>query len=343
MQIKDWLMRLSPAPGVSGLTGALDAAQEILSAYAQTRREDGSLTGFMKGRTDRTVLLDAHIDEIGMIVTSVEEGGFVRVAKVGGIDIRTLAAQPVTIWGRRPVEGIFASTPPHLRKEADEGAPDIAERVIDTGLSGEEARALISPGDRVTFLQEPATLLDGGFTGKSLDDRAGVAALLTAAHILSEKGEPPCNVVFLLSDQEELGCRGAKTAAFALRPDEAVAVDVSFGDSPGVPAHKTGRLGAGGMIGISPVLSAAVTRRLQTLARAEGIPCQPEVMGGETSTNADVIALTGAGVPCGLVSIPLRSMHTAAEVIRLSDVEAVGRLLAAYVAAGGLKGGEGVC
>lgn len=342
MEIKELLNQLSSAAGVSGLTGALDAAEAALSPYARIRRENGSLVGMLPGESDYTILLDAHIDEIGMIVTHVEDNGFVRVAKAGGVDIRTLAAQPVTIWGRRPVEGLFASTPPHLQKDDAAGTPDITERVIDTGLSGDEAGALISPGDRVTFLQRPAELLSGGFTGKSLDNRAGVAALLWAAARLAG-GRLPCCVAFLFSDQEELGCRGAQTAAFSMRPDEAVVVDVSFGDSPGVPAHKTGRLGQGGMLGISPVLSAPVTQALESMAAKEQIPIQPEVMGGETSTNADVIALTASGVPCGLVSIPLRSMHTTAEVIRLSDVEAVGNLLAAYVRAGGLKGGAEKC
>ena len=343
MESKDWLLELSAAAGVSGLEGSLNAAERAFSPFTQVRRENGSLICEMKREHDYTILFDAHIDEIGMIVTSVEEDGFVKAAKCGGIDARTLAAQPVVIWGKKPVDGLFASTPPHLKGEGGDEVPDIGERVIDTGLSGAEAKALIAPGDRITFCHEPAALLNGAVTGKSLDNRAGVAALLVAAEILSKEKNLPCNVCFLLSDQEELGCRGAETAAFGLRPDEAVAVDVSFGDSPGVPAHKTGKLGGGGMIGISPVLSGAVTRKLEALAEAGAIPSQPEVMGGETSTNADVITLTGAGIPCGLVSVPLRSMHTTAEVVRMEDVESVGRLLAAYALSGGLKGGEAAC
>ena len=343
MEIKEWLMELSAAAGVSGLTGALDMAERLFAPFCPMVRESGSLIGKLQGASDYTILFDAHIDEIGMIVTGLEEGGFVRVSKAGGVDVRTLAAQPVTIWGREPVEGLFASTPPHLQTAGENKVPDIAQQLVDTGLSAERAAALIRPGDRVTFRQEPAALLNDYVTGKSLDNRAGVAALLEAARILSSEKVLPCSVTFLLSDQEELGCRGAQTAAFAQRPDEAVAVDVSFGDSPSVPAHKTGKLGGGGMIGISPVPSGPVTEKLTRLAEKSGRPWQPEVMGGETSTNADVIALSGAGTPCGLVSIPLRSMHTTAEVIRLCDVENVGRLLADYALAGGLKGDDGAC
>ncbi|MCI8360155.1 MAG: M20/M25/M40 family metallo-hydrolase [Clostridiales bacterium] len=343
MKIKDWLMELSPTAGISGLTGALDTAQRELSRFAAVTRENGSLIGRIKGESDYTILFDAHIDEIGMLVTAVEEGGFVRAAKAGGIDFRTLAAQPVTIWGKKPVPGLFASTPPHLQKDGESEVSDISARLIDTGLSAAEAGALISPGDRITFRQEPAMLLGDAFTGKSLDNRAGVAALLETARLLSAQKKLPCGVTFLFSDQEELGCRGAETAAFALQPDEAVAVDVSFGDSPGLPAHKTGKLGGGGMIGISPTLSRAVTQRLTALAKEQDIPNQPEVMGGATSTNADVIALTGAGIPCGLLSIPLRSMHTTAEVIRLCDVDSAARLLTAYALSGGLKGGSVKC
>ena len=130
MEIKEWLMELSAAAGVSGLTGALDMAERLFAPFCPMVRESGSLIGKLQGASDYTILFDAHIDEIGMIVTGLEEGGFVRVSKAGGVDVRTLAAQPVTIWGREPVEGLFASTPPHLQTAGENKVPDIAQQLV---------------------------------------------------------------------------------------------------------------------------------------------------------------------------------------------------------------------
>lgn len=325
------LKDLSAAYGMGGLTGALEVIERALPTACTVERRGASLVAALKGKQERTILFDAHADEIGFIVTGVLDGGFVKVAKAGGVDLRTLPAAEVMIHGRQQLPGVFATLPPHLKKGEDD-LPDLADMVIDTGV--EEIGELVSPGDRVTFFRRPAELRNACLTGKSLDNRAGCAALLYAAELLAEE-TLPCTVQFLFSDQEELGCLGAQTAAFALSPDEAVVVDVSFGNGPDLPPEKTGRLFAGPMIGVSPVLSAAVTGRLKLAASDAGIPFQLEAMGGKTSTNADVIALSGAGVPCGLCSIPLRNMHTAAEVVALQDVEAVGRLLAGYAKGGG--------
>lgn len=309
---------------------AIDTAKAALDGIAECEIKDGSLVAVMAGESAYTIMLDAHIDEIGFIVTSVD-GGFVKVAKVGGIDIRTLPASEVIIHGKRDVIGVFATLPPHLKKGEDD-LPELGDMVIDTGYDSLEG--IVSAGDRVTFRREPRELFDGRLTGKSLDDRAGVAALIATAHKLKGK-KLPCNVKFLFSDQEELGCLGAKTAAFTLSPDEAVAVDVSFGDGPDIAADKCGKLGKGPMIGVSPVLSADITDELKKIAIQKNIPYQIEVMGGKTSTNADVITLTKSGIPTALVSIPLRNMHTAAEVASTDDIEALALLLAEYVMKGG--------
>ncbi len=336
---KTLLFSLSEAVGIGGQSAASDLAAEVLSPYAAVSRGPGlTVVGRMKGRSDHTILLDAHLDEIGMVVTAVGENGFLKVAAAGGLDLRTLPARPVTVWGRRPVPAVFCSTPPHLAK-GEESFDDIAKLSIDTGL-GPAASQLVSPGDFVTFRQAPAELSGGRVTGKAFDDRASCACLIEVAKRLSEAEALPCNVILLLSDQEELGLRGAKTAGFRLRPDEAIAVDVSFGDGPGVAPHQCGKLGSGAMIGLSPTLDQGITNRLRQLASAKQIPFQPEAIGGATSTNADAISLAGEGVPCGLISIPLRNMHTPVEVIDLADCKSVCDLLAAYVLSGGNKHAE---
>lgn len=328
------LFSLSEAVGIGHQSAAAELAAEALAPYAEISRGPGlTVVGRIKGQSDYTILLDAHLDEIGMVVTAVDENGFLKVGAAGGLDLRTLPARPVTVWGRRPVPAVFCSTPPHLAK-GNESFDDIGKLPVDTGL-GPVAREVVAPGDFVTFRQTPAELTAGRVTGKAFDDRASCACLIEVARRLSEAGPLPCSVVILLSDQEELGLRGAKTAGFRLQPDEAIAVDVSFGDGPGVAPHQCGKLGSGAMLGISPVLSPAITEKLRQTALKQGIPFQPEAVGGATSTNADALSLAGEGVPCGLLSIPLRNMHTPVEVVDRSDCESVCALLTAYVLSGG--------
>lgn len=337
MDLTRLLTQLSEAPGVAGLSAALDAAGAALRSFGPVRRDTmGSLFLELDGGGDGHILLDAHIDEIGFTVTSVTKEGFLRVAACGGIDRRVLSGAEVIVHGTEPLLGVFCSMPPHLSKE--QTVPELSKLAIDIGYSREEAEKRVRPGDRVTFRQRAAALQNGLITGKSLDNRAGAAAVILAAELLANSKQSFGKVTVLLSAQEELGCQGAKTGAFALDAIEAVSVDVSFGRSFCHTEPTTGVLGKGPMIGVAPVLSRPVTAALEAAAKAEEIPYQYEGMGGKTSTNADVISVTRAGIPCGLVSIPLRYMHTAAEVVALSDVEHTGRLLAEYVLRGGMAG-----
>ena len=316
--VKNILKNLCEADFIGGVGSAIDVAEKHLSKYCTVRRLGNNLIGEIKGKNDYTVLLDAHIDQIGMVVTSIS-GGFLKVAAAGGVDRRMLAGMRVTVYGRETVNGVFCSTPPHLSKSDD--VLKIEDMYIDTGL-GDRASEVISAGDRVVFSVDFTELVGDKVTGKSLDDRAGCAALIKCAEMLSGK-DLPCNVVFLLSDMEELGGMGAKTMSFGVSPDVAVAVDVSFGNAP--------VLGDGAMIGISPILSNVVTKSLKEIANTKGIKHQLEVMGGKTSTNADKIVDTKCGIPTGLLSIPLRNMHTPVEVIDVNDIMSVAEILANFV------------
>ncbi len=324
--VKNILKNLCEADFIGGVGSAIDVAEKHLSKYCTVRRLGNNLIGEIKGKNDYTVLLDAHIDQIGMVVTSIS-GGFLKVAAAGGVDRRMLAGMRVTVYGRETVNGVFCSTPPHLSKSDD--VLKIEDMYIDTGL-GDRANEVTSVGDRVVFSANFTELVGDKVTGKSLDDRAGCAALIKCAEMLSGK-DLPCNVVFLLSDMEELGGMGAKTMSFGVSPDVAVAVDVSFGNAPDILPDKTGVLGDGAMIGISPILSNVVTKSLKEIANTKGIKHQLEVMGGKTSTNADKIVDTKCGIPTGLLSIPLRNMHTPVEVIDVNDIMSVAEILANFV------------
>ena len=320
MELKAVLKELCNAEGT---LSALEVAEKYLKDFCEIKRHGNSLVAsFGEGET---VLLEAHIDEIGLIVTDIKNG-FLKVAPVGGVDARMLPGMRVKIHGRTDALGVACSTPPHLKKDSDE-VPSFDNVYIDTGL-GAKADGVISEGDKITFVGELCELQGSRVTARSLDDRAGVAAVMLAAEALYK--ENVCKkVTVLLSDQEETGGIGAKTATFSLEPAYAVAVDVSFGNQPGV--SECGFLGKGVMIGISPFLSNEVTEKLKSVAEKNEIKHQLEVMGGRTSTDADHIALSRSGVKTGLLSIPLRNMHTPTEVVDLEDIESVAEILAGFV------------
>lgn len=333
MSIKNTLFELCNAVGVNAITEAADKAYEKLSQFCECERKNGlTVVGRMQGKGDKTLMLEAHIDEVSMIVTAVDDEGFVTVSNCGGIDLRGLPARAVTIHGKEKISAVFCATPPHLSSGETE-YDDISKIKLDTLLGG-RAKELISVGDMVTFSGNAECLLGNRVTAKSLDNRAGVACLLELASRLGGKSLP-MNVVFVFSDAEELGMRGAKTAAFAVNPDEAIAVDVSFASAPDVPTSESGKLGHGAMIGIAPVLDKAISDKLGDIAKENDIPYQCEVMGSRTGTNADVISINREGVKTGLVSIPLRNMHTEREIIDLDDILSVCDILERYILSGG--------
>ncbi len=334
MDIKTTLFTLSDAVACGTVYDARDIASHILSKYTDCKKTDTlTVIGTLKGaNSSRKIMLDAHIDQIAMIVTDVDQNGFITVSKCGGIDLRTLPARRVIIHGKQRVQGVFCSIPPHLGG-GDTKFENIADFKIDTML-GDRARDIVSVGDYVTFYTEAKPLIGSRVAGGAFDDRAGVVCLLELAERLS-KTELPFDVIFVLSDGEELGLRGSRTATFDIDPDEAIAIDVSFSDAPDVSGDDCGKMSEGAMIGVSPALDGGISRKLIDTAKKNNIPYQCEVMGSKTGTNCDVISVNKGGVKTGLVSIPLRNMHTAAEVIDLDDIVSVCDLIEKYILSGG--------
>lgn len=337
MNIKDLLFTLSSLDAVGNVTAASDFAYGILSQYTVAEKTQGlTVIGFLKGENDYTLMLDAHIDQIAMVVTDIDSKGFLTVANAGGIDLRSLPTREVIVHGKSDIPAVFCSTPPHLAKGEAE-YDDIGKIKLDTAL-GAKAKEIVSIGDIVTFAGKPIDMQNDLVCGKSFDDRAGVACLLMLAERLHGK-KRPINVAFVLSDGEELGMRGIRPAAFKVNPDEAIALDVSFGDGIGISAEECGKLKNGGMIGISPSLSREVSNKLLKIAKDNDIPYQTEVMGDRTGTNADMIGVNREGVKVSTLSIPLRNMHTNSEILSLDDLEAVCDLLYEYIMAGGCLNG----
>ncbi len=330
MELKEILFELLASPGITGAEDdAAAVASRLLRAYMPVRRDAlGSVIGELDGE-GKGITLDAHLDQIGLFVTAVTDDGFVKVSKCGGADARTMPCHEVRVLGKEPVYGVVVSTPPHL-KGGDDDAPKWEDVAIDVGLSAERARALISPGDRVQLLGKPREMLNNRICAAALDDRAGVAAILRALQILKENNvRRKLTVVF--SVQEETSGGGAKTAAFQSDDETAIAIDVSFASAPGLSDTETKPMGRGTMIALSPSLTRSVGDELIRLAKENDIPYQLEPIGGKTGTNAEDYGFSRCGMKTGLLSIPIRNMHTSIEVCDLHDVEATAQLLACYI------------
>ena len=335
-RIREDLSLLCTTAGVAGMKDIATVASDLLRPLVDEVTIDamGNVLGLRRCavKDAPTIMLEAHLDEIGFVVTRVDDSGFVYVAAAGGIDGRVLTAQEVLVYGDEVYQGVFCSTPPHLSGKDGE-LPSLDKRGIDVGLSAEEAKKCISLGSRVTFAPAWRNINENAVSSKALDDRAGMAAIL---HCLRKVDDAcPVNVAVAFCVQEELGCRGSDPATRFIQPDQAIAVDVSFATTPDADPHHCGKLSKGVMIGISPILDSAMSDCLIELAKTAEIPYQYEVMGGRTGTDADHISGCLFGVPTALLSIPQRYMHTPVEVVDLRDVAAVGDLMAAYVNRGG--------
>lgn len=335
--IKQTLIKLLTADGVSGDEYDVCAvAGEMLKEYGTVRyTKNGSVILTMGDElSDKHIMLDAHIDRIGLVVTYIDENGFIKASPCGGMDMRTLPSSAVTVLGKEKITGVICTFPPHLIKNDDVDAVTKDKIWIDTGLSAQKVKSLVNLGDRIVLYSEPKELINNRIASAGLDNRAGCTALIETARLLKDK-KLPCKLSIVLSSQEETGELGAKTAAFALEPTEAIIVDVGFAKQSGVPEEMSGKFGCGGIISIAPVLSRKVTNRLIQISKELGYDCDYEVDGSTTGTNADSIAGSRGGVPCGVLSIPERYMHTQVEVVSLDDIESTARILAKYVEDGG--------
>ncbi len=332
-ELKELVFRLCKAGGTPGdESAAAAAAAQKFPGCAETHTDAlGNLLAVMGDpKSKNHILLDAHLDQIGLVVTRIEKNGFLRADRCGGTDQRILPGTAVTVCGKEELHGIVCCMPPHLTGGDRDKVPAPDKMAVDIGLSREEAEKRVQPGDRILFRTEPKSLLGTRITAPGLDDRSSVAALIRCAQLLTEK-PPRCRVTFLCSTREEVGGQGAVTGAYGADPSQAIAVDVGFAAQPGVEPEKCGKLGGGPMIGYAPVLNRGISEKLVLLAEKSKMPYKRDVMGEDTGTNSDDIAATRSGVPTGLVSIPLRYMHTPAEVVDLQDVENTARLLAAYI------------
>ena len=343
MPLPDTLRTLLTAAGPSGREFEAAAAWQ---AAARTFTDD--VTGDVMGNSIARIqsrppnaagplmAVVGHVDQIGLIVTHVDDEGFLWFAGVGGWDPVNLVGQRVEILARNGVvAGVVGKKPIHLlESEEREKAPKLKQLHIDIGAKdGDEARAKVRVGDMALVAGEPIELLGGRFASRAMDNRLGAYVALEVARLVSEAGGAPGPVAAVASSQEEIGGHGAMTSAFGLEPDLAIVVDVCHAtDAPGIDKRQEGDhgLGSGPVLGHSSVLHPVVTELLRDTAEAEGITLGHESSGRGTFTDADSMHLVRRGIPCGLVSIPLRYMHSPVEVVELADVEKTAQLIAAF-------------
>ena len=341
MDIRASLAALCGSDGPSGREDQVaEVALSLLRPLVDEGYRDkfGNVIGVRRcGKENaKRVVLDAHLDEVGLVITGAKEG-FLSFRAVGGIDPRMLPNREVTILSQPPRFGLVAVLPPHVQQPGDANkSTPLSDLYIDAGLTQEEGEALV--GTFVVPKGPFRPLLGERVSAKALDDRAGFAALLQTAEYL--QGKPlDVDLYFMGSTREEVNGSGALVGAYALRPHCFVAVDVPHARTPAGPKEETFGAGQGTVIGIGPNITRWMSDRLIGKAEALGLAWSPEVMTGHSGTNAWRVQTAREGIATAVVSLPLKYMHSPVETLDLTDLEATASLLAAFVKGLGEEGG----
>ena len=338
MELKEILKELTDAWGISGYEeGAAEVAAKHLKPFSDEVTIDkmGNVIALKRG--DQTgdrrykALLAAHLDQIGLMVTKIEDGGFMRFTRIGGIDTSTLPGQEVDIMGKETLRGIIGSKPPHLQEPGESGKPTKLEDLyIDTGLSKEEVEEKVELGTLVKVAGEFTDLGNGGFAAQAMDDRSAVASLVETLRRLTMR-KHSWDVYAVATTQEEISGLGAMATTFRLEPEIAVAIDVTFGNGPGIAERDACPLNKGPAIGSGPNFHPRITKKLEDLAKENEITHQMEYAPYPGGTDAYTTQVVMAGIPSGLLSIPLRNMHSTVEVLKLDDVKRLAELLCVFI------------
>lgn len=333
MDTTQFLEKLVSLPGVSGdETAVAKAVAEAFQPYVDTIRTDkmGNVDCVV-GTGSPKVMVAAHMDEIGMMVTDITKEGFLRMTRVGGVNHHILPALEVIVHGEKELYGVVGMAPPHITDPADRTKPVPMEKLyVDVGLSEEKVRELVTIGDMIT-MKTPLLRLNGTMiASKTVDDRACIAAMYYAAEILSKRkytGE----VHFVNTVQEEVGTRGAITSSYAINPDIGIAFDVCHAKQPGAKPQDVFAPDKV-VITMGPNIHPGLFKRLKAVADSINIPYEVEPCPRPTSTDARAIQMARDGVPTLLISMPVKYMHTSVELVDMNTVNNAGKLLAAFLA-----------
>jgi len=336
IDLSSFVKELISLPGLSGYE---DPVRTVIAERWRPLVDElsiskvGSLHGFRRAKgagKHPSILLAAHMDAIGLMVTGMDDG-LIRIVQIGGLDLRILPGQLVNVHGQRILPGILQMIPDRLQEKSKAGnPPGISELFVDVGLPEAEIRKLVKLGDLISFAQLPLDLNGGAIAGHSLDNRASVAALTLCLEELRNYNLA-WDVWAVATIQEEEGLLGARTSSFEIRPDIAVAIDVTFAKGPGSTDRHTFALGKGPTIGLGANMHPALTAHLKNLADEMDLPYAVEYMPKSSGTDAMAMQGNAEGIPCAVIGIPLRYMHTPLEMVVLKDIQRASRLLAGFI------------
>lgn len=335
------LDKLLNTPGPSGYELAAATVWREAAGFAEVSTDGlgGSIATIGDDDDAPLVAVVGHIDEIGLVVTHIDDKGFLYFAPIGGWDPQVLVGQRVTITGNEgQVPGVAGRLPIHLLDpDQRKKVVKLKEMHIDIGAEDQEAaEAMVSVGDPVVIDTEPVSVAGGRLVSRSMDNRLGSYIALEALRRCHQNGRLKARFSAVAAVQEEIGLFGSRTAAFTVRPDLAVAIDVTHAtDAPGVNEKEVGShpFGSGPVIGRGSTLSPKLYEMLRDAAGSADIPFSVGASGNSTHTDADSLQISRSGIPTGLVSIPLRYMHSPVEMVDLADVEATVELIVAFVEA----------
>ena len=332
MDMLEFLKKVTAVPGVTGNEG--EAARFIAEAFRPlcdevTIDRMNSVICHKKGSGPR-VIICAHLDEIGMMVSKIEEDGCLRLKNVGGVDPRVLPGMRVRVYGTQPLTGVMGAKAPHLLSDREKEENYTFDTLfVDMGMSAEKVKQLVRPGDTVCFEHRYTELKNGFVSVKTCDDRACVAMMLGALQLLQDT-KHEADLWFVATCQEEIGSWGAMTSAFGIEPEWAVAFDVCHALMPGSPKFRA-RESDSLVVSKGPYLNPLMVSRLEETAEDENIRLQTAICPRSTATDADELAVTRGGIPAVLISLPLRYMHTNVETCDTRVLKDGARLLAAFL------------
>ncbi len=337
-ELKRLLFALSDIPSVSGMEyTAEEALCELIGKHFDFYRKEtsgGHIFGLRCGKENAPkLLIDTHFDEVGFMVTDILEDGFLSVTNVGGIDTRILPAAKINVYGTRTVPAYFASTPPHLQDRSKAGsAPELDSLLLDTSL-GEEAKSVVRVGTLCGFASKCEELMFDAVCGHGFDNKASCAAAIAGIAAI-DRDKLKYDIYLHLAAREEVGCIGGRTGGYDIAPDLALVLDAEFADFPGIREDKTVTRGKGPSLTASPVCDKKLTARVKEIADECRIPVQKIAYAGRTGTDTDSLNISGVGVPCVLMGIPLSGMHTAEEIVNLNDLTCAARLIKEFAERG---------
>ena len=336
----EFLKTLLSTPSPSGFeTRNQKVWCDYAGQFADEVRTDayGNAVAVLNPKGSPKILLDGHIDEIGLMVKYIDSKGFLYFQRIGGVDPALIRSKRVTIHtAKGPVRGIIGATAIHLSdKEKEAKAPKMHELFIDIGASDDKAaRKRVAVGDPITFVDEFEMLDDNLGVSRAFDNKAGVWAVIEALRIAKDL-KPKCAIYAASSIQEETGLNGARMQAISNMPDVAIAVDVTHAtDTPGIDnkLHGEIKLGQGPALSKGRENHPVVLERLEKAAAKKKIPVQVETFSLTGGTNAFAYWTSNGGVPSAIVSVPNRYMHSTVEMLDLRDLQHTAELLAAFCA-----------